>query len=88
MYTLKFSLAFHPKSGEAYAGLNDGTVGLFTKEGIFVRRVFFTGGYLATGDAVVKGKPRNGLSNETAAFREMCTEKGVSTLRLFQFLYC
>jgi hypothetical protein len=72
------SIAFHSKSGEAYAALSDGTVGLFTPKGEFVKRVFFTGGYLAGGDTFAKGKPRNGLTKGTAALREHCTAQGVA----------
>lgn len=59
-YTLKFfipaellSLPFmgpeciaFDESGDVYVSLNDGTVAVFTSSGVYLNRIFFTGGFI------------------------------------------
>ena len=64
------SFAF-TEEGNAYVSLNDGTVGLMTVEGILIKRVFFTGGFITeTGG--------NGVSSSTAALMVLCNKRALS----------
>lgn len=40
------SMDFDPDNGDAYLGLSDGSIGLFDKNGNFIKTILFVGGYI------------------------------------------
>jgi hypothetical protein len=63
------STAFDPVDGTAYVSFGDGTVRSFTKEGVLVETVFFSGA--VTMGAGVVGS--NGVNDGSAELRKWCS---------------
>jgi hypothetical protein len=59
------STAFDPVDGTAYVSFGDGTVRSFTKEGVLLDTVFFTGGVGNLGGP-------NGVNERSAELRQWC----------------
>lgn len=66
------SIVFDPVTGHGYASVSDGSVIRLSQDGVFEERVFFTGGYLAS------GKQGNGVSDATLAFFKHCNTEALT----------
>jgi len=61
-------------TGNVYAGMNDGTVAMFSKDYRYLQRIFFTGGFISQS----LSSQKNGIDSTTDILRGLCNTEALA----------
>lgn len=68
------AFAVDSSTGNVYAGMNDGTIAVFSQDHKYIQRVFFTGGFVSQSSATRK----NGIDPATDILRRFCNTEALA----------